>query len=150
MFRCVIRCCIVLQLNLRTPRNTQQQAVNMGKLGAILTSAPKWAVEAAMIPHDSVIEWVEGSTQDQTVGWFPPILLVTQNEVIHVTRSLIRKQSHRIPRNSLRSIDYHQGIIWDTLTLNVAGGDRPNTVISIFRKHRRIVHRILQELRLEL
>ena len=145
-----MHCCILLQLSLRTPRNTQQQAVNRGKSRAILTSAPKWAVEAAMIPHDSVIEWVEGSTQDQIVGCFPPILLVTQNEVIYATRSLIRNQSHRIPRNSLRSFDYHQGIMWDTLTLNVAGGDWPNTVISIFRKHSRIVHQILQELRLEL
>lgn len=109
--------------------------------------APKWAVEAAMIPYDSVVEWVEGSAVNQTVGWWPPILLVTNNEVIHLTRSLIRKQSYRIPRKSLRSVDYHQGIIWDTLTLNVAGGDLSNTVIPINRKHRRVVHRILQELR---
>ena len=35
VFRRVIQCCIVLQLNLRTLKTTQQQAVNRGKLGTI-------------------------------------------------------------------------------------------------------------------
>ena len=41
VFRRTIRCCIVLQLNLRTLKNTQQQAVNRGKLGAIHTLYPR-------------------------------------------------------------------------------------------------------------
>ena len=48
-------------------------------------------------------------------------------------RIVVKLQVREMIENSLRSIDYHQGIIFDTLTLNVAGGDWPNTVISIFR-----------------
>ena len=36
VFRRVIQCCIVLQLNLRTPKNTHHHAVNRGKLGTKL------------------------------------------------------------------------------------------------------------------
>jgi len=50
VFRRTIQCCILLQLNLRPPYNTQQQAVDKGKSRAKPTLYPR--------PRNNDLKWV--------------------------------------------------------------------------------------------
>ena len=107
-----------------------------------MATPPKWALDAARVYLDAVVAWVEVATGTSSA----PILIVTGNEVVWVKRDFIIKRVHRVPRENIISVGYDTGIEWDTLTLNVAGDNFPDTRIRIDRIHRADAWRVLEEL----
>lgn len=83
-------------------------------------SPPSWALSAARVSKFDVQYWCE---EPSIAKWAPSVMMLTADEVIYAERGLVRKAVHRIPRHRVMSVMYSQGMIWDSIALNTAGGD---------------------------
>jgi hypothetical protein len=110
-------------------------------------SIPGWALETAHIKASDVLAWVAGKTSAE---WFPPVFMLTEKEILKVDKGFLSKTQHRIPRSSIRSVSYKQGMMTDVLFVNVAGGDIPDSGIRLSKNHRERAHLMLELLRQQL
>ena len=104
----------------------------------------KWALETARVSKDDVVAWVEGAKGNH---WWAPVFLLTEKEIVWVERGFMTKRAHRVPRASVVSVSLSEGVVWDSIVLNVLGGDLPDTKLNISRGRRNETRQLVDELR---
>lgn len=108
---------------------------------------PSWALQVAGLTKEEVITWVAGKRSQE---WFPPVFMLTEKEIVWIDRGLFSKTQHRVPRTSVRSVSYKQGLLTDNLIINVAGGDFGDTGIALSKDHRERAQLFMAALRQQL
>ena len=108
---------------------------------------PSWALDAADVNEEEVWTWIQGHSALTGGEWRPPVLMVTDSEVIWANKGMFRSKAHRITRTSVSSIAYSKGLLHDTMTVNVAGGDAADTSIKLSRGERGVAESIMSVLR---
>jgi len=100
----------------------------------------KWATNAASVSPEKVKSWIEGAKGNK---WWAPVFLVTDTDVFWVQRGFLTRKVHRIPRGNIASVSFEQGVMWDSINLNVTGGDLPDTSLRVNRMRRSESQRIV-------
>lgn len=110
-------------------------------------SIPTWALKTAQVQASDVLAWVAGKRSRE---FFPAVFMLTEKEILKIDRGFMSKTQHHIPRSSVRSVSYQQGLMSDVLFVNVAGGDIPDSGIKLSKNHRERAHLMLELLRRQL
>ncbi len=94
---------------------------------------PRWVLDAAKVHSDAVVIWIECA---RGMRFWPPIFVVTGNDVIWATRNIADRQAYRAALKDILSVDLITGILWDKLYLELARDDFPVNKIRVARKYR--------------
>ena len=98
-----------------------------------LYDLPQWAIDPTGIEIEEVLAWVNGT---YSTGRRGTVILLTKKEVIWVEKGLFTKDQHRVPRASVSSVSYRQGLFTATLSISLSSGDRPAEKVDFGRSER--------------
>ncbi len=110
-----------------------------------MTSPPKWALEMAQFPPNSVVAWVGGVEANKR---FPRklLLLVTANEIVCLTVGFLTQQVRRAPKGQVTSMAYNTGIELDIFAFRIPADDSSIVRMQINRRNRSHAWKVLEEL----
>jgi len=113
-----------------------------------MTSPPKWALDMAQIPANSLVAWVGGVEANKR---FPRklLLLVTANEIVCLSMGFLTQLVRRAPKGQVSSMSYDTGIELDTFVLRIPPDDSSIIRMQIDRHNRAHAWKVLEELHKE-
>jgi hypothetical protein len=113
-------------------------------MNTVVAAVPGWALATAHVQQGDVLMSVHGP---KSSGWWPPVLILTGEELCFVSRGWMHRSSRRVPLTRIASIGYSEGAAGATMMVNVSGEDTFDGAFTVGREQREQASAMVDRLR---